>query len=404
MALVGIVTIFFPILPVGIETQPVIIAILIIFLAPAVVRSIRFQRDPDILSVKWLLVVLTISALIGLYRYPGAMLSLLRYAIPLLFYIAVRNMDLRPAGGLIRWLILLHCLLAVLYLSGKADILRAIFNRYSSDLGQVRGFSYLSQEAGYAAGYLFAIFIACYISNFKHRRLYCWTTLVLIAITKSLVGLLYVVLGVFLILESTTQIMAAVGITVLVAATGAVALAGSTSRLGQILASLSNVDPAHLFLSIIILEPSGAIRVLMNGYSFAMGFSSIIGHGVGSFAPGFMPAAHQFGADLFYYNSSLGPAYQNNIPITPQAAFASLVFEIGFLSLLYVVPFYITIKRIPPLRKDWFVGIAVASIALFFQSEISNPGPFYVVLLLAGHSRANRKQVPAGPVSIEEEQ
>ena len=308
--------------------------------------------------------------------------------IPLLFYVALHKIDLRPSGKLIRALVVSHCVLAVMYLSGNAAIFESIFSRYSASLDSVRGFSFLSQEPSYAASYLFAIFTATYISNIRYRRLCCWTTLALIGVTKSLTGLLFIVMGTILMIESVGQILLVGAVTAALVLVSAALAVGGTTRIGQIIELTSNINFADALVSLVILEPSGATRLLMNGYSLFMGFSSMVGYGIGSFSTSFMPAAHKFGADIFSYHAELAEAYQNEGEVTPQSAFASLAFEYGIFSLLYLVPIFGIVRTMRPCGKVWFVGISFACMSVFFQSEVSNPIPFYVLLLLSQYARS----------------
>ncbi len=389
LALLGIATIYFPLLPIGIETQPDVIVFLLLVGGSILYSNFIKDRGPEMRWLRLLIFLLVGRTLFDTFAYHQAPVSLLKYLIPLLFYIAMRRINLSPSPRFFDWFLGIHCILALLYFAGLANFLQFIFKRYSTGQDTVRGFSFLSQEPSYAASYLFAIFIAIYVSHFPRRKMYLWTTLALIAITKSLIGVVLILLGILLTLESGGLVFLIGGVVATIAVLSTVLVSSDTSRIGQFVAALRSIDANHVLLSFVILEPSGTVRILMNGYSFFMGFHSVIGYGIGSFSSTFIANARAYGANIFLYNDALADFYRYNLNISPQSAFAALAYETGIFSILYTAPYFYCIYRTRRMRKLWIVAFVYAMICLVFQSEISNPTPLYILMLLANYVEYN---------------
>jgi hypothetical protein len=374
-AFLAVVTIFLPLMPVAIETQPIIACIFILMhYAGGRGASVRFYESR---MMSWYMGIFLLYSLVGLF-YNGveALVTFVKVAIPLLFFIALTGVNVRISERLILAFISLHFFVLILVAVGYADVMSLIYDRFSAAKGDElgNGLSYFSPEPGYAAMYLFAAFIAVAYGLDSPRRLfYCWILLLLVVSTKSAFGFVLALVGFFLVHGWRFLTLCALAFPFLLA------LLPDDFRILHIARILENIDKENFILSFVLLEPSGATRLLKNIPSAYYGVTSFWGYGVGSFQSAFAEIAS--GIDVYREHPLLREVYESGGAIVPDSFFSLIAFETGAFSLIYIASLFVMLQKMAMRRRRGTEIFAAFCVIVLFtlQSQISSPILLYVM-------------------------
>ncbi len=381
IAFLGVVTIFIPILPIPIETQPLIALFFVVLRIRSVLKQ-AIIGDIEAKLIFTYLCIIIFYTVYGIYFYGyNSILTMAKVAIPLLFFLALQRTKIEVSESLILVFCIVHLLLLIQILAGYDVILSAMYNRFSAAKGGEygNGISFFSYEPGYGAMYIFAAFVAIWAGiKSKRRFVYCYFLIILIILTKSAFGFILAAVSLY-ILHGHRFILKCIPALPIV-----FYFLPDDFRILQVSNTLISLGEESDWLSsLILLEPSGMTRLLKNIPSIYYGFLSVFGFGVGSFETEFSKIAQ--GIELYREHPLLKEVYESGSTVAAPDSFLSLsAFEMGFFSLLYVVAIWLILVKIKDSQgmRIFTAGLMI-TVLFTLQSQISSPILLYVLYCLA---------------------
>lgn len=364
IAVLALMTQYIGILPIGIETQPILAVIVVLMALPYYSRSDTLVTLALIVSS---LLFLITSQYWGKSDMGLAFLALLKYYLPVFFCLSLFITKAVPSERFLKYIILALWALTLLYFFGLEDILVSIFQRYTVSQGS-RGFSFLTPEQSYAAMMFVPLYFWLHYHQGNRISIQKLSILFFILLTKSAIGyvlLIFIVFfqvgfGLFLVMP----IMIFVYIYVF----------QTESRLNDIIELLHNIDFSDILLSIVDLEPSGSNRLIVNFVAIYEGLISVTGYGLGAFTTIFPLVLVEQHHELISYHSVLSPLLYEISPVNPQSFFASIIFEMGIMGLLllFVALFlsFLSCKKFDSKAISLFL---IMIVFLFYQGQITSP-------------------------------
>jgi hypothetical protein len=380
LILISVLTQYIAILPISAETQPIVFLLIVIFTMGTFFKGIvNWYSHPLFI----LIMAIIANGFVASYEFgTSSYVTLLKSILPLLFLIAAEHRSIRPNYKMYLCFIIIHSLLAIFYVIGYGDIFTQFFNRAAA-LGEQesRGFSFLSPEPSYAASYLFSLIVVekTFFLDRRFSRLRQLALLILVAITKSALGLGFIFIGVLMFFGKKSLILLPTIFVILIV------IWGEHSRLYDLINLASQLSLEDSIQTIAFLEPSGSTRLLINIMAIKEGLLSFFGYGIGSFEVSFIQTIQGFVLEIFTKHEILSASIRNG-GAKPSSYLASITFELGIIALLYVFYFY-KIQR-AQLRS---VGNKVIFWMIFlifniFQGQITSPTmPYILMLLLVGN-------------------
>ena len=385
----GALSVFIPLLPVNIETQPVL------FIAGAVLCFWHnSQRSKQLLLfVTAFLCMVTCSAIYNFGFYgSSAIIDWTKFSLPVIFFYLANKVT--PPHRAVQYAVaFLHIVLLILFLSGKATILESIFGRYLADPNATRGFSFLAYEPSYAATYLYTLSVCAnrtYINQNLSKRIWFPQTVFIVCLlaTKSLLGLIFIVILLYEFFDfSLRKLVKFVPVSFLLFSAFAYFNSNENSRFNEFFIAISTLDSQDLVVALSIAEPSGTTRLIGNWFAIAYGLESVTGFGTGSFGTTWGIINLQKNNTLVLDHLLLGQFIADGNS-TPQAWSGGISFEFGLAGLVFATFFfYLIVSRVRSegavREKAIRVILMYCGVVFFLQSQISNPIYCYTLLILA---------------------
>lgn len=384
-------TIFFHLIPIGVETQPhftlVIAVILIVF-----GQKLRSELSVDVKILYLLIFILfsyTVFQIISNFSF-SIIVEFLKYLIGPILYLALRKNNFVISFKVYKRLIYFLAFLAILNLM-LPTIYEFLFGnfipRFSGNLpGGIRGITILTPEPSY-----FAIFqIILLIILEKH---FAFTGLSTVE-RRSANILKYMVIGLCLLTKSAYVLMLCVIFIlppnlnfkkvakILVLAIFAIFLIVNVfveNRLSQIIVLVSSLISENNFDLISFLftqESSGGTRVILNFLAISSVFTNPFGSGLGTFSSMIFEYSSFYNIDLSKHevlgNDLIGQIY-------PQTYFANLCNDIGVFSFL-LFPIILlnndNSNNVFNLKRNLCLIVMI-----LFQSQITNPAFWFIIAI-----------------------
>jgi hypothetical protein len=392
LAFLAVSTVFISLLPINIETQPIVACLLILIrYRDILVESITGDLASRLMAVLSLTIIL--YACFGFYFYGvDSIMHLIKLMIPILFYLAIKGISFNISKFAIYSMVFVHLVILFLIMVGYAGALKIVFSRYAyaagGELGS--GISFLSQEPGYAGMYIFAIIVSIWCGSFlANKRALCLFFILLLILTKSVFSFIFAILAVYMIFGKRSLYVFGVSLPVLF-----LVLLPDDGRVMLLFNALQHIDMNNFLISIVSIEPSGTTRLLKNIPSAYYGLLSIWGYGLGSFSDEFSKIVQSI--ELFKHQAILSDVYYGmSAKISPDSFLSLLIFEMGWVSFLYIFAIIITLKSCRYNKEIFYVAICTA-VLFSLQSQISNPILLYLLVLMSKHAQLNRMMYEKG--------
>jgi hypothetical protein len=382
LAFFAVCTVFVSILPIGVETQP-ILAVLLVLICFKMVIAEAVHGDMASLLLGVLVIVIVFYSIIGMFLNGiDSALNAFKLLIPLGFYFAVKRIPLKLSAWAVNSMVIIHLLILVLIAIGYGSVFKVIFERYSYGAGgdEGSGISFLAQEPGYAGMYLFAIIVSIWCATeLKHRKALSLFFVALLILTQSVFSFVLALVSIYMIFGKRLLPVLLAVLPVLFF------ILPEDGRVVLFINAIKNVDPANLVVSAIIVEPSGTTRLLKNIPSAYYGLTSVHGYGMGSFSTEFPKIAQDI--ELLKYNPVLSDLYYGatNGKVSPDSFLSLLMFELGWFSFLYIFAIGLMLRSCLRNLPIFFTALS-AAILFSLQSQITNPILLYALVLLSGYS------------------
>lgn len=378
LAVLAVCTSYIALLPINIETQP----LLAMLLALGGVRRATWNAVNGLLETRMLGVLLfciVVYTLVGTLSHGStAVLDGAKMSLPLLFFLAIYGRPFRPSPYVYYVVLGVHALILALVAAGWGPLIAAFFPRYSYGAGGPTGsgFSFLSPEPGYAAMYLFAVGVAAWRSTEgRQRAIIGACTIGFMLITKSVFAFVLTLLLLLLYTRPKKTLIPLLAVSL----SFPFMLNDETVRISAFATTLLRVDASDLVSSLILLEPSGTTRLLKNIPAALYGFTSVIGYGVGSFSDVFSEIAS--GLDIYESHKIMSDLYYFGGPVSPDSFFVFVLFELGWLSFLYVAAVILCVRRVA--SDPYVTFVAISAFLLFtLQSQITSPIFLFTIYVL----------------------
>lgn len=390
----GCITVFMPLLPVRIETQP------LFFMLGAALAFCSSSNRPRTITffVFAYGAIVSFSALLSVGKYSVASLTdWLKFVIPAIFLYF--SCTILPPPKSIQYAVAwAHLFLLALFLSGHAGVFETFFGRYLADPNATRGFSFLAYEPSYAATYLFTLIICANRTNAEARTqqtmLFPQIVFVICLLaTKSILGLLFIAIAsVESFHFSLRKLARAIPILGTCLLFFSFLNTSGTSRTLELAESVSELDTDNIVTALSIVEPSGSSRLVGNWFAISYGINSVFGYGVGSFSSQWGALNYKNNNNLVLDHLLLGQAIDDGNP-TPQAWSGGIIFELGLIGFLLTFLYFKSISSLDQNKGNANVLITRISyclIVFLLQSQISNPIYTYTLIILSLPKRATK--------------
>ena len=396
--IIGVILMYIPILPIDVETQP-LLCLLAVTIGTYYVHLNKYVVKPSSI-IALLLVFIILGGLvhsIGISSF--AIVESAKYLVGPIIYILMRdNLKYYQLATLKNTTIVL-LIIAILTAFNFGPISKLLANAIShiierSTIGGIdgmRGISLISNEPSYAAGQLiFLLLITDFFrinndlnnSSIKTIKYIKFAIIIMIVLTKSALGILF--LAAYTLPLAMTKFNARHAL-LIIASSVVLTIAENLkpSRISQVFTALSEVDLNNLLLSLSILEPSGTTRIFLNISAFSALIFNPIGFGIGSFQNNWYNLLDKLGMYFLANHEVLGNAYTNQLGTNASTYLANITHDLG------VVPFILIISLlIHPLFRPtahrtlrWQIVLSIL-IMFFFQSQITNPVPWALLVIL----------------------
>lgn len=333
-----------------------------------------------------LIVCILVNGVYSSYSYGiSSYISMGKYILPLLFICAIEYRSLQPDFKFYIYILLIHSAFAFIYLVGQGDFFSQFFVRYTAGEGS-RGFSYISTEPSYAATYIFSLLIIEYIffSEYKFSHLRALLILFLVALTKSALGFGLIFIGISMIWGRKSLILIPFSILIILFGFG------ENSRFYDMIEIFSQISADDPVASIVVLEPSGTTRLLVNIMAYKEGIKSIFGYGVGSFETNFIKTMDENALDLFSIHELLSQSISVGSLIKPNSFLSSLTFDLGILSGFFVYYFHKLQCIFLNDSKSKLYFWLLFCVFYVFQGQITSPtAPYILAMLLFKQKKSN---------------
>ena len=380
--------VYTPFFPVNAETQPIITAFISIFLVIKFICLKLFYSESFCIK-KIELLCLSIIGILFVYAFVDVIFGKYdaffwagKYALgPIVFFVVYRYISF-PSLRVIKSVIFLNCFLLIAsYIYGFneiAHIFQSVYGRYTA-FNTLRGFSFFSVEPSYAATYLFFIlfFLYWYQRMGAINPLLSMVVLFLLLCTKSLLGFGYI----FIYLVSFLKLKLFFVPFYLVLLPSVIYIFSLISeriekitKIGTELFYTSS-SFTDFIVNISLFEPSGSNRFIVNFISYAGGFFSFLGNGLGSFSSTWYLWASYFNMNFLSEHAVLGEdyIYKNEIPV--QTYLGSLIYDTGLVGLIWFSLFFgsvfFSVSKTD--KKSALLLFLTLLVFQFFQSQVTSP-------------------------------
>lgn len=384
-------TIFFHLIPFGVETQPhftLFFSIISLFFF----NNERWKLPSDVVllfSLIFILFVYTVFQLISDFSF-SIVIEFIKYLLGPVLYLALRNTYFSISFKLFYRLIFVLVLFAILNLilpTFYDFIFGNIIPRFSGNIpGGIRGITILTPEPSYFAIFQIILLMiiekhfACnIISEIDRRRVYVlkYLVLVLCLLTKSAYVL---ILCLIFIMPSNFDFKKSIKIFFL-AVTVILLLSNIyfENRLSQIIVLISALikeDSFDLFSFLFTQESSGGTRVILNFFAISSVWTNPLGSGLGSFSSMLSNYSDYYNIDLSNHEV-LGNDLIDQI--YPQTYFANLCNDIGIFAFFLLPVIFINNDN-----SNKGFNLKRNSCLLFmllFQSQITNPAFWFLIAI-----------------------
>jgi hypothetical protein len=389
--------IFIRIVPIGIETQPLLSFVYAILLICTYFmyldKSEYLNIKKDVLCVVLLLVVLlfyTVAQAV-IYLDTQAIVEFAKYLIGPVIYIALRH-EFSIKFKVLKIIVysLMGLALLNLFLPSVYNLIFGIFIPRSVDsvAGGIRGITILTPEPSYFSVFQIILLLTIEDGLSKNSSIP----------RKKLLRLKYLVI--FMTLLTKSAFVMGVSVIFLIPDIKQINLKKVFLFIGiiapLIIVTMFVFVPENRFFQVIQLlytafssgefditnflfnqEASGGTRLLVNFFAMSAIFMHPFGSGLGSFSDMINSYASNFGMDISRHEVLGSKGFGK---IYPQTYFANLCNDIGVFALLLVPIIMLNYNKTDPATLRFKRNFCIFFM-IFFQSQITNPAFWYVIAL-----------------------
>lgn len=384
--------IFLKLIPIGIETQPLIALIFaLLILMHGEHDFTLIKRDVFFVYILMFFIVLYFFITLLFNHWFSAFVDLLKYLVGPLIYLALRRFPHKVSIKTVTLVVLILSSVAlfILFLPSVAHLVFYFIVSRSENLSgnDFRGISILTPEPSYFSVFEIILLIEIEhklseldlsIKDRKHLKILKVVVIILTFLTKSVLGIFIAIIFIF------PSFSIRKGLVTFIAVSIALFLGFMLyinlfpdSRLSQVIATLIFLlsgNDFNLLDLIFIQESSGGARIILNFFGFASVIQHPFGSGLGSF-----PSMLKGYGD--YYNLDLAShdvlSISDHIKFYPQTYLANLVNDMGLFAFILVPILFINNKSD---NKNFSSKRSLCLfLMIFFQSQITSPAFWYVM-------------------------
>jgi hypothetical protein len=397
-AVFGLLTIYFALVPISAETQPIILLLLGFYL---ILKNGSFAR-----YFLYFACFVVIYSAIGFLVWGGDLLSAVKYIS--FFVITVSVINLNPEKISTKASIYAPHFFLIIGLSQKIypqllePLYRIINYRiYESLTNEIRGLPLIAPEPSYMALLLAAIYLlnkSIYNSNRslisqKSIAFSNFSVFICLIFTGSFLALIFItaILTPFLIKgRLRIAFLIAAGIFFLYFSAEVSSNQLFVRLEGVANAVVEQISEGNMLQILSAAEPSGSTRLILGYLAIYSAFINPLGGGVGYFKNNWYAIAEQSSLDFLQNHAVLGTQYVTRIPTEPQTIFYGLISDFGFI-VFAIFALFIFVRHksiIYSIIRSWDLLIFSLFI-LLFQSSITSPFLGLVIALAIHKEKLN---------------
>ncbi|GEM_PF-7017286 len=372
LILLGISTVYFPVIPGLAETQPILLLLIGVFLLTA--GRVRIN------CYFWLLLVFSIITLLSL-AYSNFERELTQELLKFLFFIFMVFIiyDNFGFGNIFFYVVfaVIHVFVAIIILFVGNDWLIFLFPRYTSLEGG-RGFSFFSSEPSYAATYIFMVALSYTLGLNKglfNSRILQLVLFGLLLSTFSLLG--FILFFTLILVEISFSRLKLKIFMVFIGFTLGFLFVLKVDRFAtELLPLVLAVYDGKEILDLVLNYPSASTRVLLNALAVLDGLERVIFFPKESFHNALPRMLSNYGmSEVLNTHEVISALYNSGVNLKPQALYPYLFYVFGLSSLLFLIyPLYVIYKAFVCKRFLLFIACCVWFLLFFFyQSQYINP-------------------------------
>lgn len=386
--------IFLKIIPVGIETQPLIAFIFALMILMNGDHDFSIiKRDVFFVYILMFFIVVYFFFTLIYHHWFSAFIDLLKYLIGPIIYLALRRYNHKISLKTVTTVVIMLSSIAlfILLLPSVAQMVFYFIVSRSENISgnDFRGISILTPEPSYFSVFEIILLIeieyklselSLSIKDRKHLKMLKVVVIILTFLTKSVLGIF---VAIIFILPSFSIKK---GLITFLLISGSVFLGFMiytnffpTSRLSQVVSTftflISGEDFSLLDL-IFIQESSGGARVILNFFGFASVIQHPFGSGLGSFPSMLKGYGDYFNLDLASHDVL---SISDHIKFYPQTYLANLVNDMGVFAFILLPILFLNNNS---KNKNFSSKRALCLLLMvFFQSQITSPAFWYVMAI-----------------------
>jgi hypothetical protein len=282
--------------------------------------------------------------------------------------------------------VLVHVFFAFIVSLGGNDWLSMIFPRYTSLEGG-RGLSFFSSEPSYAATYIFFVALVYTLGLNKgvfYSRLIQWALFSLLLSTLSLLGFI-LFFSLVLVDISFSRVRKKILVITFGLLSG-IMLFSTVDRFSmELLPLILSIYNGEAIIDLVLNYPSASTRVVLNSIAFFDGIERIIMFPSQSFNSALPSMLNKYGiGEVLYSHEVISPIYQSGVNLKPQALYPYLFYTFGFVSLLFVWQPLVVLYKVFLTKRVLFLFACCMWFILFFmyQSQYINPIQIFIFMIV----------------------
>lgn len=384
-------TIFFHLIPIGVETQPhftLVFAIILMVFG----KRMRSEFPIDVKILYFLIFILfsyTVFQLLSNFSFT-IIVEFLKYLIGPIIFLALRKSNFFISFKVYRWLIYFLTALAILNIT-LPSIYEFIFEnfipRFSGNVpGGFRGITILTPEPSYFAIFQIILLIILEkhlaykglgIGERRSANLLKYLVIGLCLLTKSAYVLMICVIFILppeLNFRKFAKILAIASVIIFLIVN--VFVENRLTQIIVLITGLINENDFNLISFLFTQESSGGTRIILNFLAITSMLTNPFGSGLGSFSSRMLEYSSFYNLDLSNHevlgNDLIGKIY-------PQTYFANLCNDIGVFSfLLFPIIFLNNDNNDKGFNLKRNLCLLVM---ILFQSQITNPAFWFLIAI-----------------------
>ena len=389
LILLGVFTIYIHILPINVETFPVVLSLIVlctVILSFVKRENYCLYRD-ELAALLLLFIILAYGIITILVDGISAIIEVFKYLLGPLFYLFFRRMrpviEYKPIRNTLVFLFILT-LAVISGISPVIEIIKIFIPRFEAILN-FRGISVLTPEPSYFSFFaMFSLITARYLyTKKKCSNQQYWFLLIIIIILSAFTFSVYVYMTIFLfffaILFSKNKLFGIIPLSIILIAVF-VSDKLPYNRISQMLISTKNLLTGNISVNSFLYtyETSGTTRIILNLLAFTTVFIKPLGTGFASLSLNALPNAAVLGINLRQH-PVIAPQLGNSV-MYAQTYFANIVNDMGVFSFLYLYMVFSNNKK--EKGSVYFIALFFVLFMTFFQGQITNPVLWYLIVML----------------------